>query len=74
MQLFLNKKMGSNIRKAAVLTAAVASLSFASASWAGQVTFDTFNSVGGVNTTIHGNPLSYWLGVQMSENRHYSTV
>ncbi|MCC6756155.1 MAG: PEP-CTERM sorting domain-containing protein [Solirubrobacterales bacterium] len=30
----MNKKMGSNIRKAAVLTAAVASLSFASASWA----------------------------------------
>ncbi len=65
MQLFLNKKMGSNIRKAAVLTAAVASLSFASASWAGQVTFNTFNSVGGVGATIHNGAVT--LGTTASE-------
>lgn len=38
MQTFLNKKMGSNIRKATILAAAVASLSFASASWADTIT------------------------------------
>lgn len=46
MRNFLNKEIGLNIRKAAVLAAAVASLSFASASWAAPITIKHLGTTG----------------------------
>ncbi len=49
MKSFLNKPFGHGIRKAAILTAAIASLTAASASWAAPISFDNNK------TFVHGS-------------------
>ncbi|WP_300088808.1 PEP-CTERM sorting domain-containing protein [uncultured Nitrosomonas sp.] len=61
MQLFLNKKMGSNIRKAAVLTAAIVSMTVASASWADNITVN-YNGLTGSSGKVNPHPNGAYFG------------
>jgi len=56
VQLFLNKKMGSNIGKAAVLAAAVVSLTFVSASWAAPITIKHSSTIGEIGEITKTSP------------------